>query len=281
MKLLLERLRDGELDYCIGEKAGEVLADEIEHYYIPRPRFEDGEPVQFGDEFIIDRYMTEPETLKRISIYNEELLKEWNQYHGLDRVYELNFCRPNCEDGKEPIIKRPQPKVLDADGIEIKVGDTVWRTSGNYPWRVDEITTDGRVGILDDDGLGDYADPKNLTHNEPILDADGVPIKVGDVVWSINSDKGGPVKKIKGDNIEVHCDSIPYTQGSHFYASPSQLTHNEPDSLEKLMDDATKPQRQYYNDFIGHDVGLCDDEEVNVAVHTHIINRAIAIERGA
>lgn len=24
------------------------LADEIERYYIPRPRFEDGEPVQFG-----------------------------------------------------------------------------------------------------------------------------------------------------------------------------------------------------------------------------------------
>lgn len=27
-----------------------MFADEIERYYIPRPRFEDGEPVQFGDE---------------------------------------------------------------------------------------------------------------------------------------------------------------------------------------------------------------------------------------
>lgn len=33
-------------------KAFHLLADEIEKYYIPRPRFEDGEPVQFGKEFV-------------------------------------------------------------------------------------------------------------------------------------------------------------------------------------------------------------------------------------
>ncbi|MDR3845710.1 MAG: hypothetical protein Q3X42_00515 [Eggerthellaceae bacterium] len=29
-----------------------AIADEIEKYYIPRPRYEDGEPVQFGKEFV-------------------------------------------------------------------------------------------------------------------------------------------------------------------------------------------------------------------------------------
>lgn len=51
----------------------------------------------------------------------------------------------------------------------------------------------------------------------------------------------------------------------------------EPDSLEKLRDDATKPSRQYYADHIGHDVGLKDDEEIYTAVHKHIIDRAVAI----
>lgn len=32
------------------ESALNDLADEIERYYIPRPRFEDGEPVQFGSD---------------------------------------------------------------------------------------------------------------------------------------------------------------------------------------------------------------------------------------
>lgn len=58
MKLLHERLRaiedDNEVLVCddgfnarISRKAGEHLADEIQRYYIPRPRFEDGEPVQW------------------------------------------------------------------------------------------------------------------------------------------------------------------------------------------------------------------------------------------
>lgn len=34
------------------QKEGDIIADEIEKYYIPRPRYEDGEPVQFGKEFI-------------------------------------------------------------------------------------------------------------------------------------------------------------------------------------------------------------------------------------
>lgn len=51
----------------------------------------------------------------------------------------------------------------------------------------------------------------------------------------------------------------------------------KPDSLEKLRDDATKPPRQYYADYIGHGVGLKDDEEINTDVHKHIIDRAVAI----
>lgn len=34
-----------DLNNCL-----KAIADEIEKFYIPRPRFEDGEPVQFGDE---------------------------------------------------------------------------------------------------------------------------------------------------------------------------------------------------------------------------------------
>lgn len=68
-KLLHQRLRElnctlsgtcvtafGAVEDCTGitcrectELTANRIADEIERYYIPRPRFEDGEPVQFGD----------------------------------------------------------------------------------------------------------------------------------------------------------------------------------------------------------------------------------------
>lgn len=75
-KLLHERLREvGKNEVCTWPILFSVtgtddalystfandLADEIEKYYIPRPRFEDGEPVQFGDE-------VEPDSLEKILV---------------------------------------------------------------------------------------------------------------------------------------------------------------------------------------------------------------------
>ena len=48
--------------------------------------------------------------------------------------------------------KRPAPKVLDADGVEIRVGDKVWSTSGEF----DGARTVSRV-ICDDDEFPPYA----------------------------------------------------------------------------------------------------------------------------
>lgn len=144
----------------------EIMGEWLDRWFIPRPRFEDGEPVQFGDEFIIDRYMREPEVLARLAIFTKEQLEEWEQYYWVAPVYEMNFHRPNCEDGKEPIIKRPQPKVLDADGVEIKVGDTVWdiKCHNCVKHTVIDIIHDDDC-IICDDKLTYTA--HLLTHKEP------------------------------------------------------------------------------------------------------------------
>ena len=47
-----------------------------------------------------------------------------------------------CRKYGEP-LKRPAPKVLDADGVEIKVGDTVWHEDGTM------LRVDGFGGIED------------------------------------------------------------------------------------------------------------------------------------
>lgn len=101
---------------------------------------------------------------------------------------------PRFEDG-EP-VKRPAPKVLDADGVEIKVGDVVWDDDGV------EMTVTGLVGEL----------PGHVT---------------------------------------AHGDNPPAT----YSISPKHLTHTRPDSWERLEEDASKEPCFYF----GFEDKPCDD----------------------
>lgn len=229
-KLIHERLREYDEQSCsficdngrsvtgLWNSEANSIADEIEKYYIPRPRFENGEPVQFGDDI---------EIYNRTGLLDSGTIQSFHPNNG--SVWMLSLVGVNHErlvrfDPGTCVIKRPESKVLDADGVEIKVGDTVW----------------------------DLDSGEKLT-----------------VVEFANREHG--IIQCSNEEDEYYSD-----HDAH------RLTHREPDSLKKLRDDTTKPPRQYYADFIGHDVGLKDDEEINSAVHKHIIDRVVAImERDA
>ena len=163
-KLLHERLRECsrkehvlELiefpDNGLWEDFAERFADEIERYYIPRPRFEDGEPVRFGDE--IDFAGTEL-SVKRFSYTDDGYVTVSGV--GIGQRHLLN----------EP-FKRPQPKVFDADGVEIKVGDTVWKNGiSQDKAHVETIHDDGTITVRFFDGMvGNLHSPLEYTHKEP------------------------------------------------------------------------------------------------------------------
>ena len=130
-----------------------AIADEIEKYYFPRPLFEDGEPVQFGDD-------------------TDEL-------NGVEKFIFMRSCGGCCQmqdaDGNMltvftgGFVKRPKPKVLDADGVEIKVGDVVWHVS--EPGEVGEVETlipaSAHVCVLWSTGAELYTPGVDLTHREP------------------------------------------------------------------------------------------------------------------
>ena len=97
--------------------AGQLLA-EIEREYLPRPRFEDGELVDIGDQFEFDGE----------SFHIRDL------HVGLDKkTYIVARDRDGLFD-MEPgeRVKRPDPEVLDADGVPIRKGDTVWYEGERY-----------------------------------------------------------------------------------------------------------------------------------------------------
>lgn len=173
-KLLHERLREIEsfdeitLDddrtyLSLDGIQATLLSNEIERYYIPRPRFEDGEPIQFGDETeqVSAGFIAK---VVGIAIYNDGSFT-LEDGHGNSTYYA----------DKQP-VKRPQPKVYDADGIEINVGDTVWDSYGNK-LNVIELKPDEDCGLGECEDLVNCGEVKNgcpvyhianqLTHKEP------------------------------------------------------------------------------------------------------------------
>lgn len=147
-KLLHERLRDKELFLDYPEIAN-FIADEIEHYYMSLPCDSDGKPWKIGDA---GRLKDEIKVIIR------------GYYGGTTLVLENeNGVMYTCDVDE---LKRPQPKVLDADGVEIKVGDTVWHIPTGKKYTAESIYTAYDGDILVKCTAGGL-NVKNLTHKEP------------------------------------------------------------------------------------------------------------------
>lgn len=161
------------MSYCVDMKnILNYIADEIEKYYIPHPRFEDGEPIQIGDAFI-QKCINEEVELDKIGI----------------ALFTKN--RLNMVWFPDEVVQRPEPKILDADGVEIKVGETLYRADHAY-------NAGKEVHVY---GIGHIED---APHSEiQVFTTPKCTLRSG---WEI----------------------------------PSNLTHREPDSLEKLRDEIQK-----------------------------------------
>ena len=84
------------------------------------PRFEDGELVKFGDA--VDTDGPTINHVSTITIYENGRFR----MHGTSANSTSDESIGEwCFRYGEP-VKRPEPEVLDADGVPIKVGDTVW-----------------------------------------------------------------------------------------------------------------------------------------------------------
>ena len=175
-------------------------------------------------------------------------------YGSDDDGYEVVGVRPTCgwvlvksrghihRDGGPVILEwdaskchRPAPKVLDADGVEIRVGDTVCGTRDMEPMRV--VDTDSReCGFKhikcekEGDGFFFYwAD--ELTHKLPVLAADGRPLREGEHVYHVETGAELVIKKLPkpGEYQAVVVFALPTSPASHLTSfDPDQLTHRAP-----------------------------------------------------
>lgn len=202
------------------------------------PKYEDGSYVQLGDSYI-DTDGDE----------NEVMAIEFN-----DRCTDLVGLE-GFHTGFDTLgerVKRPAPKVLDADGVEIHVGDTVYDTelANGDKFTVENIDKNGDVRARGDK----YILTKShvaFTHRAPVLAADGRPLREGETVW--DGKRNGPytIKKIEDDGIiRIDLNDLDYF-ASEFFSE-------RPDSWERLERDAEKSICDYFGSSSSPG-SLCED----------------------
>lgn len=130
---------------CISEKERRILD--------MWPRFEDGEPVWFGD--VLD-FGGDKQAVKDFRIMESgcAIADEFD--------YEEDF-----DHGER--VKRPAPEVLDADGVPIEVGDTVWEIDQPDTSLTVELVTRNITGspLIMMRGIALGFVPSELTHRDP------------------------------------------------------------------------------------------------------------------
>ena len=146
-------------------------------------------------------------------------------------------------------VKRPTPKVLDADGAPIEVGDVVYYDGEPHPLTVVGITRDGKDALVDANGEESCVEggrPQDFSHDapKPVLDADGVPIKVGDTVYGDDDPEQLVVDSFDGPGCV--CVTLAKNPNGMLYTiEMSRLSHERPDSWERLEEDAVKRVCEY------------------------------------
>ena len=237
------------------------------------PSFEDGAQVNFGD-VVSDGDETGRVYYVTFDTVNPVIIGFTDETPDRDPGTWLEV---SVSDGER--VKRPTPKVLDADGVEIRVGDTVWTDYGDGPWTVTKITTAHAWHVYgESDELGSLdMPPSSLTHRAPVLAADGKPLREGETVYHVADGRACVVREVRENGAVVEpVDGRPCGRCRADY-----LTHERPvaDTWERLEEDvanASCPDVYCANRNID-----ASDTSYEWAMARDIVRRARALAGGA
>lgn len=201
------------------------------------------------------------------------------------RIEQDGKCAIHDDDADEPCgmtvpsteLTHRRP-MFDADGVEIRVGDTVYLLPGEWCDRFPLLRchewdamkaldlspnhTTGRIECATSSSfVVCYPYPSQLTHRAPVLAADGRPLREGEEVYKVGGDGTAYVFDGMSDNVDglamLHHDDKPCI-GTGLRVD--QLTHEQPDSWERLEEDAGKNPFDYCKD-VGHRLDTCENSE--------------------
>lgn len=226
------------------------------------PRYESGKPVMLGDSVI--KYVGGGEFDVRSIEFGEGVTYLREGF----RTDDIVIVRPGDR------VMRPAPKVLDADGAEIRVGDKLYDIKTGFGRTVRAINANKTIefdGYVDRGWLAKF-----FTHRAPVLAADGRPLREGETVYKLDDDRPYTLKRFDGEHVYINAG------GSSFdiWTFSNKLTHERPESWERLEEDvagASCPDVYCANHHID-----ASDTSYEWAMARDIVRRAKALaERGA
>ena len=231
-----------ELRQLKKEVEGRLMPEGMEWLLDVWPKWDNGDYCKFGDWWTAESYGEfEPKQLRKLSIYTPEQLDEFGQGNGKDYGYEWDFFRPKYVTYHPVKVEPPAPIALDADGVEVEVGDDLYSVEGMLKFHVSAIDKkNGRIATEAMFALDKWADPKMYTHRAPVIAADGRPLREGETVWNVKTGERYVVGAFASG-----CVNVSDGRGGGLQLLPSQLTHERPESWERLEDDATVSPETY------------------------------------
>ena len=254
-----------------------ILMEAIERRMMPEgiewPKYEDGEPLRFGDE-MPDFAHTAYKTVRTVKFYDNGTVT-------IDNAGGSANVNINLLPGER--VKRPAPKVLDADGVEIRVGDEVWDVETGCKRTVRSVNDNETVEFDGHENRGWFG--KFLTHRAPVLAADDRPLREGETVWYVSGGEPETVAYTIAANAS-HPDQVVFKGREDYWPIDAKyLTHERPDSWERLEEDADKEACEYFAHMpCGCETSEMLDETVekcNAAKARDLVRRARALaERG-
>ncbi|WP_305296566.1 hypothetical protein [Parvibacter caecicola] len=128
---------------------------------MPRPRYEDAEPVQFGDDI---------EIYDRFGRLDKGIIQSFHPNKG--PVWMLSLVGCNHErlvrfDPETCVIKHPAPEVLGADGLPIVEGDVVYELGRDDALTVYEVNPQYIHAKKESGAAWNNLTAKYLTHTPP------------------------------------------------------------------------------------------------------------------
>lgn len=190
----------------------ETITEWLDRWTVMRPRFDDGEPVPGNHED------------DRVSYYYVYDDGSWVMLLVGEDGSDIEEISGHADEH----VKLAVHKVYDADGVEIKVGDTVWDINNGCEHEVICLPKQGCYQSVEirnvATGSKGGIDAPLLTHDRPVFDADGERIRNGDTVWHI---KTGRELKVLSPHGYGEC-TYDCVNCFGFYPKPSDLTHERP-----------------------------------------------------
>lgn len=217
-------------------REGEDFGAWLDRCAIPRPRYDDGEPVQDAD-------LEEIGSLATCYVYTDgSWVFDPDPYE--DERNPKAWCK-QCGD-RDDRVKCPALEVLLGDGKPVSKGETVYVTDSGIERTVKGFGTklcegmdgwDGSPWVMFDNGS--WMRANDLTHERPVIGADGLPIKDDETVYDVETGEAYIVR--------LPCAGTGKTffRGGG-YRDPAYLTHTPPDTQERIDEDALKSCIQYW-----------------------------------